>query len=818
MNRILRFFSISFFVLAAPFIAHAATIEANTLPLLYGEDANDAYQYVDAVATGDLNGDGFEDLLTTKAYYDSGTSDVGAVYLLRGSATTRTTAELSSSIVDTVFIGESTNSYTGASIATGDVNNDGYDDILIGAYNDDTGGANAGAAFLIYGKADSYGSTKNISTADTVFLGEAVGDSAGSAVAIADVNGDGFEDILIGASDNNIGGNNAGAVYLIYGQSTSYGATKNLSTATTKFIGETAEDQAGVQIATGNLNGDAFQDIVIYASVQAEGRVYVMYGQSSSYGSTKDLSTASSILSPSGGESVLKIATGNMDGDAYDDLFISTVAGDVIGRVYVKYGQSGAFATTIDIATISAKINGVATNDLAGVALSLGDVNNDGYDDLLVSAYLSDANGRVYVLYGSAIQLTGTSSFSNADITINGETAGDIFGNALAVSSINGDGFAELLISAPGENTGGTGAGSLYIAYIYIDADDDGVAGTDGYSDGTDCNDSDAAVSSNQTYYRDADGDGLGTTATTESVCSATPSAGYVANDDDTNDVDADNDGVVTSEDCNDADATVSSTQTYYRDVDGDGLGKEETLLCASSAPAGYVSNNDDTNDNVSNAGIEISGDDVDNDGDGKVDEKNTLKSNGAHPTYSLKDATSTNAYTNSVEKITGGKDGKLIVTFADSSVYAYTVFDIDTDAKVIVKSWKGTGNILVLHPKGKKIALVNVYTGKVKEKETLAKETKYGKNSLKTFDLLGDGSSELVVTSKQDSAVRTVILKVKPTKDNKLAKKSSSTQSVSEVDVTKTELKKKKINLRNSKSKVQFTFTVNSSYQLIAQ
>ncbi len=132
-----------------------------------------------------------------------------------------------------------------------------------------------------------------------------------------------------------------------------------------------------------------------------------------------------------------------------------------------------------------------------------------------------------------------------------------------------------------------------------LDADSDGV----NYA--TDCNDYDASISSNVTYYRDADGDGLGSDTTT-SVCSLTAPAGYVTNTSDQNDNDFDNDGSPTSSDCDDNDASLSQLQTYYRDVDGDGLGDANTTtaLCSLEAPGGYVSNNDDTLDIADNGSL----------------------------------------------------------------------------------------------------------------------------------------------------------------------------------------------------------------------
>jgi hypothetical protein len=125
-----------------------------------------------------------------------------------------------------------------------------------------------------------------------------------------------------------------------------------------------------------------------------------------------------------------------------------------------------------------------------------------------------------------------------------------------------------------------------------LDADEDGVNYT------ADCNDYDATISTNINYYRDADGDGLGSNAAT-SFCSLTAPSGYVTNSNDQNDNDFDNDGSLTGIDCNDSDNSISQNQTYYRDFDGDGLGDANTTTqsCSFATSEGYVTNSSDPAD-----------------------------------------------------------------------------------------------------------------------------------------------------------------------------------------------------------------------------
>ncbi len=126
-----------------------------------------------------------------------------------------------------------------------------------------------------------------------------------------------------------------------------------------------------------------------------------------------------------------------------------------------------------------------------------------------------------------------------------------------------------------------------------VDSDNDGFASM------VDCNDNDATVHANRTYYRDVDGDGLGSTVLTTSVCSSMAPNGYVTNNSDANDNDRDNDGVIAGVDCNDSDSSISLNQTYYVDADHDGLGNPNSTVsvCSYTVPTGYVTNNSDTSD-----------------------------------------------------------------------------------------------------------------------------------------------------------------------------------------------------------------------------
>ncbi len=249
---------------------------SSSTALLTGEAAGDTAGAV--VATGDFDGDGVGDLLVGAPGFDDGaTGDVGVVYLVLGPVTT----SLGLASADARLIGEAAGDEAGAAVASGgDVDGDGVEDILVGAPSHDAGGlSDAGAAYLVLGPVAG---DLSLATADAKIGGESDSQLLGEGVAGAgSIDGDGLDDVLLGAVGDAAGGGDAGAVFLFLG---SFGGELAASEADATFIGEEASDGAGRSVAgAGDVNADGYDDIFVGAEDNDAGgsdagAAYLLYG------------------------------------------------------------------------------------------------------------------------------------------------------------------------------------------------------------------------------------------------------------------------------------------------------------------------------------------------------------------------------------------------------------------------------------------------------------------------------------------------------------------------------------------------------------
>ncbi|PWS35131.1 hypothetical protein DFH01_22725 [Falsiroseomonas bella] len=490
--------------------------------VVQGQDANDQLGF-SGTSAGDLNGDGFDDLILGARLADAAgnaKTNAGDSYVLlgrsEGFAEPIDAATLAAGIGGFVIHGQDAGDLSGQPVAAaGDVNNDGLDDVLIGAAEAD-GPDNtrylAGDSFVVLGRSSGLGPAMDLAALGTLGFalnGPGAGDLSGSAVAGAgDVNGDGIADLVIGAPEGDADGDgkaSAGDTYIVFGRAQGFsgpvdlaGIASGTSSEGIYIPGAFASIRSGQAAAlAGDLNTDGLDDIIIGApglyalSGSGDGAAYVVYG---TQGGLIDLAR---VAMGDGGFAITQdnwtttrfgfsvSGAGDINADGHADLVMGNYWGGP--PVHVVLGRAEGFGAAIELDQTAPTAGNFAllvqeANDRAGMSVaSAGDVNGDGFDDLVIGAPGGDGagnmrrdSGEAYVVFGRAdaggvnIRLSDIAA-GIGGFAIYGQDPGDSAGRSVAsAGDINGDGFDELVIGAHGadgpDNTK-PDAGSSYVVF-----------------------------------------------------------------------------------------------------------------------------------------------------------------------------------------------------------------------------------------------------------------------------------------------------------------------------------------------------------------
>lgn len=374
------------------------------------------------------------------------------------------------------ILGREQESRFGAAVGgAGDVDGDGFADVLIGVPYAPRQGAGSGEAYLIYGDGEriSMGTSTRID-------GGAAGDLLGMAVSgVGDVDGDGLSDFAIGVPNDSAFFEGGGAALLFFGAD-NLPTVIAASAASVRFQGQDF-DSAGQEVGSaGDVDGDGFSDLVI-GSVRASntaGEVAVLPG-GGGIGTRPRESLIDAEVRVVGLFDLGRVGTsldeiGDIDGDGLDDLLIgshATPRGPDTGETYVFFGRPDFFEAYSPSVSVSEalRIPGLDRDALAGASVTgAGDVNGDGWADILIGApNVSPGNrdqaGVAYLIFGGVdLPTASTFDLATADVRFEGPTALERVGRAVAgVGDFNGDGFDDLAIgSMPG--------GTEILASVYL--------------------------------------------------------------------------------------------------------------------------------------------------------------------------------------------------------------------------------------------------------------------------------------------------------------------------------------------------------------
>lgn len=486
-----------------------------------GEARDDEMGYSLAPA-GDVNGDGLSDFIMGAWSNDYTADAAGQVYLILGRREADWGHAYSAANADASFVGEREFDIAGDALApAGDVDADGFDDFLIGAQGWDMPGAegtagisDVGKAHLIFGQeANRWGMRQNLAETEASFIGLANQDfSASTLAAVGDVNGDGFDDFAIGDFRyhplQSHMTNGRGRVYLALGHERDVGFARvvkrltrrptlwqsnvPLSEVAASIVGMTDGDFVGFSIAgIGDMNRDNLDDFLIGAwgternnghAHGGEGQSYLITGRQEGW--EQGMSVTSAVSSFIGehpidrsGWSVANL--GDVNSDGFDDIGISapryggpdrTQDGDGMGKVYVIAGQGDLWPPDSNLADCAmASFLGETRGDDAGFRVApAGDVNGDGYADILISAPENSENaiksGKVYLVFGSADGLHLDMPLAEVGVSFLGANPWDRAGwTATGLGDVNGDGFDDFAIGSRYSDTGLRNAGEVYL-------------------------------------------------------------------------------------------------------------------------------------------------------------------------------------------------------------------------------------------------------------------------------------------------------------------------------------------------------------------
>jgi FG-GAP repeat/Secretion system C-terminal sorting domain/FG-GAP-like repeat len=425
------------------FVYHGSAAGINITPvsMMQSNQAN-AFLGYSVASAGDVNGDGYSDVIVGAHFYDNGQAEEGGAFVYHGSA-----AGINTTVAATLECNQ-VNGHMGYSVASaGDVNGDGYSDVVASAYQYDNGQADEGAAFIYHGSVTGI----NIIPLATLECNQAGAYMGWFVNCAGDVNGDGYSDVIVCAYQYDNVQNAEGAAFIYQGSPTGINsiATVTLETQQVNAL------VAGVASA-GDVNGDGYSDIIVgsreYDNGQInEGVAFVYHGSAAGL-SASPVNSISNANQTNASFGVSVASAGDINGDGFSDVIIGANAYDDgvnndEGRAFVYHGSAAGLPVTAN----STPDDADQANASFGISVSsAGDVNGDGFSDVIIGAFNYDdgvnANeGRVFVYHGSAAGLSASPNSTPDDA----DQASALFGISVAsAGDVNADGYSDVIIGA----------------------------------------------------------------------------------------------------------------------------------------------------------------------------------------------------------------------------------------------------------------------------------------------------------------------------------------------------------------------------------
>ena len=470
-------------------------------------DVDDLHTGGTTMARGDFNSDGVDDLLLGAPSGDgpdNSREDAGEAYVIFGSGGLEAEMHLGRGAADLTIFGALPGDNLGFSVISGDLNSDGIDDVVVGAPGSN-GLTNIrtdlGEAYVIFGS-PSLGGTVDLAKneQDFTFRPAEGFTRVGTTFAIGDVNADGIDDLIAGGPfGGRVEGSPPGShrttegeVYVVFGAPDLSGE-KDLARGEVdvRLKGASEFDSFGQAVASGDVNGDGVDDIIVTAtradgpddSRPDAGEAYVFFGSPNLSGKVDSDKADVTVYGNEEGDALgLPAASGDLSGDGLADIVLGALFADgpdnvraTGGEAYVIFG-SASMRGIIDLAEEApdALIYARDPNDMMPSSLAVADLDGDGRDDLALGTAFADGPDSSRSDAGEAYVLSGDSLAGEIDLRVDvdgpvfiyGAAAGEQLGMGLLWIDLNDDGRTEILLLAPGRLGASEGPGKLYLVEV----------------------------------------------------------------------------------------------------------------------------------------------------------------------------------------------------------------------------------------------------------------------------------------------------------------------------------------------------------------